>query len=303
MRATPYTCFMADNDYLEGVNWDKFAAPVLPHQMTPEQFKSHPFAVHHGTSAVELLHPRGAPLQPRFHASELDPSKGEAARLSFAGGMDQAHQMAKSIRYREAGGNRGFVHSYWAVPRRAELQQIYRDDMYNEGSEYGRGSGKERMNSVALTQNKHQFGYFQNKREGIAEFESGYGTKPLENLSVATSTPKTAFIPHSKFVEHAIRSGKVDEVHPRTMAMYTAGNLDSQFKDAPQVMALRSPEFIVHDNGGVETKVIPQWDKVTSPEKNLVGTAQIDAQKIAGLIKDGYSSRVRKTYGKLFRNI
>jgi hypothetical protein len=295
---------MADRDYLEGVNWDKFSAPILPHQMTPEQFKSHPFAVHHGSAAVyATTPPTDSELRPKFNADQLDANKGEHGRLSFAGGMDQAQQMAQSIGYQEAGRQRGYVHSYWAVPRRAELQQVYGDDMYNEGSQYGRGSGKDFISSYALTQNKHQFGYFQNKREGISKFDQGYGTRPLENLSVATTSPETTFIPHSKFVEHAIRSGKVDEVHPRTMAMYSAGTLDSQFKDYPKIMAHSTPEFEVHKDGTVKLWSSAKWDQITFPEEKLVGSAQIDAPKIAGLIKDGYSTRVRRTYGKLFRNI
>lgn len=315
---------MEDRNYLEGINWSELdRGPKLPHQMTPDEFRTHPFVVHHGTDHRNDM-----------RAGELSPSYTRSSGMNLAYAGDRLQAVARTLPARKRPAP---MHHYWAVPREQEIQKKFYDDDLMPQMMYrvqDNNEDAQQISSRNIEDAGMKFGYYHNAHEGRSEQfirSHGTGIEVHGPLSVATETPSTEFIPHSKFVEHAIRNGLSHEVPNATMAEYVSGNLDTRkitLGERSRVerhatgftqphLDVASPEwdsemvdYKPHSGGkavrmtGSEARRVSQSDPLKySPEDTEIGRdpQRIDLKKIEGLVHTGYSAHVRTFYGGIFR--
>jgi hypothetical protein len=228
------------------------------------------------------------------------------------------------------------MHHYWAVPGEAEISHRFYDDdltQYEINRLEGDGDEALKISSRNLENAGLNFGYYHNAHEGRSEqfLRRGAGIEVKGPLSVATTDPQGTFIPHSKFVEHAIRNGKGHEVPNSTMAEYVAGRLDTRMvTSAERARIERHPNGIITPRLDVSS---PEWDAQPGemlsgpygiqplretegklreiskgqsgryrPEDTELGQEpqRIDLQKIEGLVHTGYAERVKTAYRGIF---
>lgn len=302
-----------NDDFLDGIQWSRYTKPILPHQMTPAQFREHPLAVHHGTTDLG------------FWAEDIG-SHPYPKELSFAGDRLQALDRIdmRSHNYPE-GGN---VHHYWAVPTGAEARTYYEDDDSNVHSEgepdiHGNTANRGALSAESLERKNHDLGYFRNVYEGIPDrtgvVRSGIPGSPSVAM-LNEQTPRGlgllnepishshGFVTQSQFVEDAIKRGKAHEVHPETMDLYKKRDLDSTRiqrsyleRELRGKTPWRSSEFRQSATGDVydQDRQVPQ---VTPREELPVwkDNKPLNMGKIRGQVKSGYANRVRKTYRSLY---
>jgi hypothetical protein len=124
------------------------------------------------------------------------------------------------------------LHTFWAVPRKEELQNgaQYFDDhrvplsVFNKVQRVER-TQKPRISTVGSTEASRSG---RSDDPGAYKDDLGYyvnGIEDLGSVSMATHRPDSRYQTHADFVRKAIDSGKGDEVHPLTMAMYKQGKL------------------------------------------------------------------------------
>lgn len=312
---------MADNDYLEGIDWSQHdQGPKLPHQMTPAEFRAHPFTVHHGTAMTYPANEISANYSTR---------SSQVNNLVFAGDRAQAADRAgllNDFHHRYSGGN---IHHYWAVPSQAEAKKVFYDD---DVPEYhfqrildSTDDDAEKVTTSSVTRHGSQFGYYRNAYEGSGVNDTIDDISPSKRnylggaLSVA-SYPQ-ALKTHSQFVEHAIREGKHNEIPAETMGHYVAGTLDTAKVSAQEYRRhrlgytdVKSPHIDYND---------PEWDaqqanvfgsdkrtnkemreaseklpeRYTKEDSEFYRDRQpIDIEKVRGLVDSGYAKHVAYNY-------
>jgi hypothetical protein len=290
------------NDFLDGIQWSKYTKPILPHQMTPSQFREHPLAVHHGTTDLG------------FWAEDIGANHYNSKPMSFAGDRLQAlDRIDMKSDYQQAGG---WMHHYWAVPTGAEARNYYEDDdasVHNEGEPdvHGNVANRGPLHSEQLERKSHDLGYFRNVYEGIPNrtdrVRSGIPGSP--SVAMLNEPMYHGFVTHSQFVEDAIKQGKANEVHPETMALYRKRDLDSTRiqpsyikREVRGESPWRSSEFRQRASTGEiydQERPVPQ----TTPREELPvykDNKPLNMTEIRGQVKSGYASRVRKTYRSFF---
>lgn len=313
---------MEDKNYLQGIDWSQYnQGPKLPHQMTPTEFRSHPFIVHHGTTMD-------------YPANEITANystrSSEVNNLVFAGDRAQAADragMGSEFIRRFSGGN---IHHYWAVPSQVETEKVFYDDdvpdyHFQQINEENDGFA-EKVTSSSVSRRGAQFGYYRNAFEGSGKNDSidppgRAALYRLGHLSVA-GYPQ-ALKTHSQFVEHAIREGKHDEVPAETMGHYIAGTLDTTkvskqewrrhrlgYSDviSPHI-DYKDPVFdvtLANRFRGRETNKDLRMASEQAPERYTTEDSEfyrnrqpIDIANIRDLVNNGYARRVADNYRKL----
>lgn len=288
------------NDFLDGIQWSKYSKPILPHQMTPSQFREHPLAVHHGTTDLG------------FWAEDIG-THPYPKPLSFAGDRLQALDRIDMRSHNHPEG--GWMHHYWAVPTGAEARTYHEDDDSNVHSEgepdiHGNTANRGALNAESLARKGHDLGYFRNVYEAIPDrtsrIRSGIPGSP--SVAMLNEPIQHGFATQSQFVEDAIKRGKAHEVHPETMELYKKRDLDST-RIQPSYLERelrgktpwRSSEFRQSATGDVydQDRPVPQ---VTPREELPVwkDNEPLNMGKIRGQVRSGYANRVRKTYRSLY---
>lgn len=311
---------MEDKNYLEGINWSEFdRGPKLPHQMTPAEFRAHPFTVHHGTIND---------YPAREISANYSGRSSEVNNLVFSGDRAQAADRA-GITHLHGGYSGGNIHHYWAVPSQDEAKKVFYDDdvpeYHFQKIKDSTDEDAERVTTSSVTRHGSQFGYYRNAYEGAGVNESIDSPREQDRnyrggaLSIA-SYPQ-ALKTHSQFVEHAIRSGKHNEVPAETMGHYVAGTLDTTPVSDPAFRRHRlgytdvtSPHIDYKD---------PVWDSELanrisrSPKTNkelredsekfpqrytpedsefYTDRRPIDIKRVRGLVNNGYAKHVAYSY-------
>jgi hypothetical protein len=294
------------NDFLDGIQWSKYTKPILPHQMTPAQFREHPLAVHHGT------HKGG------FRAEEL--GEGDNNYLSFAGDKFQAlDRMSMNSYYDKSGGN---IHHYWAVPTAAETKTYYEDDdihVHASGMPdvHGVAALNIPVNARTLEGQGHALGYYRNIFEGTAD-KNARGTHEnpgSPSVAMLPASPHRGFVTQSQFVEDAIARGKAHEVHPETMDLYKKRELDTTpieqsylDREIEGKSRFGGPQFTQPAPSGFASgrpyKVVSTEHRTAeTPREELPAFKEnktIDIREVRKQVKAGYTNRVRKTYRSIY---
>jgi hypothetical protein len=202
------------DSYLPGMAPPK-AKQLKPHQMTPEQFSAHPYAVFRSTHLPE--------------GQELDTSKSFLPGGGVHLGTEQAaldrhratsFKPAYNEQYEDPRSNRNFnsdarMYTYWHKPTEEHLTNLGRDSEENDLAPGTR--------------------YYQNKYEDP-------GSHSL--VTTETSRLKT----HGDYVRKAIKSGKGHEVPSQTMEMYRQGALDK----GAWLPRAHTTQYTERDSGGME---------------------------------------------------
>jgi len=268
--------------YLPGLG-SNYKPPVKePHQMTPDEFDSHPYAV--------------------FHASRA--SARELAERPFVGGTDSwGSRYDPEVQPLHAGTERaaleraasGFysgddhgrnspwkMHTFWAVPSKEEVQRgaQYFDDhrvpisVFNKVQKLERAQ-KPRIASVGNTSDSRNT---PENPEAYADHLGYYvnGVEDIGSISMATRRPDTRYQTHADFVRKAIANGKGDEVHPLTMAMYKQGKL-SQGKeiDEDEAEYAKRTSKLYKKNDPI-TKKYDELERQEGRRSNTTGQAMFD---------------------------
>jgi hypothetical protein len=175
----------------------------LPHEMTPDEFAAHPYAVFH-TSEHQHLIRRGGEMHAGTLQAALERSSDQAGPYN-----------PYADRY---------LHTMWAVPTMRETAIRFRDPdftSYNKPNikkkeeQYPPAYSRE-LEDEAIVGYPHEdggLGYYTNVHE-----DQGH-------VSVLTSNPQKRFKTQAEYVEQAIREGKEKDVHPLTLALYKKGTL------------------------------------------------------------------------------
>lgn len=316
-----------NNDFIGGIQWGRYTKPILPHQMTPAQFREHPLAVHHGTTQAAMV------------AEDLGQAGGRHARnLSFAGDKFQAadrigeythqnpeHASLFPLDNSELAGN---IHHYWAVPTAHEAKRYFEDDdssVHSEGEPdiHGVTANQGVVSGFVLHKNDQTLGYYRNIYEGASDRDlRGRGDNPgspsvaVNNIALRYSKGLTT---QSEFVREAIALGKAHEVHPETMDLYNKGTLDTtpmsnheishdiygvskfispQFQFNHEYYA-RSPYHRQYQEEAIDSKYQPE----ITPRSELPSfkdNKTLDMREIRKQVSSGYANRVRKTYRSLY---
>lgn len=202
------------NDYLPGMAPPK-VKQLKPHQMTPEQFAAHPYAVFRSTHLPE--------------GQELDTSKSFFPGGGIHLGTEQAaldRHRATSFRpayeeqYDSPQTSRRFssdarLYTYWHKPEQEHVENLGRDSEENDSTPGTR--------------------YYQNKYEDPG------------NISLVT-TETDRLKTHADYVRKAIQSGKGHEVPAKTMEMYRQGALGR----GAWLPRAHTTQFTSPDSGGME---------------------------------------------------
>jgi hypothetical protein len=199
------------DNYLGGVNWSKYTQRVKqPHQMTPDEFAAHPYAVFHSTDeSPEFLNHwgNGAPAQfegRNYGTFRRHYGTEQASHQIFAGKMVNDDEV------------RPRIYTYWHEPKpsqvfagsdveRPELQGLT-DDAANEMPR------DEHDVADMKVMERNKGGYYKNEHED----EGSISYVSLEPKGVKSQ---------ADYVTQAIAKGKEHEVHPITLGLYRAGQL------------------------------------------------------------------------------
>jgi hypothetical protein len=204
--------------------------------MTPDEFDSHPYAVFHASraNANELAERPFLGTDRNYRDPEVQPM--------HVGTEKSAVERAGSAFYAPDNQNRTSpwkMHTFWAVPRKEEIQRgaQYFDDHRVPLSVYE----KKQKPRIATIGNTHDSSNAPDNPEAYADHLGYYvnGIEDLGSVSMATRRPDTRYQTHADFVRKAIDSGKGDEVHPLTMAMYKQGKL-SQGREITEDEAMKA---------------------------------------------------------------
>lgn len=223
--------------YLPGLGSNYKPQVKEPHQMTPDEFDSHPYAVFHASraSADELAE------RPFVGTDAWQNQRGREVQPLHTGTEKSAIERAGSSFYARDNHNRDSpwkVHTFWAVPQKSELQHgaRYLDDHRIPLSV--KQDKKQRIATIGRTRDSSNS---PEDPEAYADHLGYYvnGIEDLGSISVATRRPDTRYQSHADFVRKAIESGKGDEVHPLTMAMYKQGKL-SQGREITEDEAMKA---------------------------------------------------------------
>jgi hypothetical protein len=313
------------NDFIGGIEWSKYTKPILPHQMTPAQFREHPLAVHHGTT------------QDAMEAEDL----GQGTRLrklSFAGDKFQAADRIGQYTHQDSNHaslfpldndeHAGNVHHYWAVPTAHEAKNYFEDDDAPADAEgkadiHGVTANRDQLSSSHLSDNDQTLGYYRNIYEGADTLgdrgrrdNPGRPSVAMRNDALGHSK---GFTTQSEFVHDAIARGKAHEVHPETMDLYKKGTLDTTpmsnheiSHDIYGVSTFISPQFQFnheyyasspYNREHLESAIDSKYQSEITPRSELPSfkdNKPLDMREIRNQVGTGYAARVRKTYRSLY---
>jgi hypothetical protein len=258
---------------LGGIDWSQYRKPKEPHQMTPDEFASHPYAVFHGTNE-----------SPDFFSKVTNDPEFASDYGNFRRhyGTEQAANeilASKVVNYDEGDSfvKNARVYTYWHEPRQSQvtsrrsstsprLKPVY-DAVANQvsGNNFGLPEkilGKEEAARKELKKNKSL--YYTNDHEDVG------------SVSLVASEP-TSVKSQADYVKEAIESGKGHEVHPTTMAMYKSGQLSKPYK-VTKDMAYKVTDIGEQDDYitdlNKETKFqpyLPGGDPKSNPKEFLGG--------------------------------
>ena len=192
-----------------------------PHEMSPEEFAAHPYAVFHGTTSPDSVTDR--------RHEKLDVNTGELRPAVMHAGTKQS--AVDRIRHKyfltsfdpetalsDRQGNPAKVYTMWAIPKKKEIGVNYADSLAtNHDDPYPHDiyTGRPSIEIIGRTgddKNK-SLGYYRNEAE-----DKG-------SVSLGTRRPDVRFKLQAEYVKEAIDAGKENEVHPRTLALYKQGHL------------------------------------------------------------------------------
>lgn len=176
------------NDYLPGMTPPK-VKQLKPHQMTPEQFAAHPYAVFRSTHLPEgqeldtskSFWPGGG-VHLGTEQAALDRHRATSFRPNYEGHYSKGDEYSSDAR----------LYTYWHKPDEEHLNNIARDSEENDIQPGTR--------------------YYSNKYEDPGK---------ISLVTTETNRLKT----HSDYVKEAISRGKGHEVPAKTMEMYRQGAL------------------------------------------------------------------------------
>lgn len=259
--------------YLPGLGSNYKPQVKEPHQMTPDEFDSHPYAVFHASraSAGELAerpfvgsnYPAPPIVQPMHVGTEK--SAVERAGSSFYAPDDQHRTSPWKM------------HTFWAVPRKEEIQRgaQYFDDHRVPPSVYLKNK-KPRIATIGDTRDASGA---PEDPESFADHLGYYvnGIEDLGSVSMATRRPDTRYQTHADFVRKAIESGKGDEVHPLTMAMYKQGKLSQgrEITEDEAMKARRTSSAYLNTMSGNDIKY-EELERQEGRRSNTTGQAMFD---------------------------
>lgn len=207
---------------LPGINWSDYEKPLEPHQMSPQQFAEHKHAVFHST---HLADPLNLDKRSSIHVGTLAAAMERHGATGLQGGEMPGWTTDANI------------HVYHLKPT-AEERITEIDD--SDANLLGSWDPKHSDSPVH---------YYQNLVEDVS------------STSAVVRDP-SRLKSQSQFVEEAIRNGKVDEVHPFTMAKHLTGTLGVH-KQPLQDTLSRVGKWTVRD-----TKLFE-----TDGDGNIAGTA------------------------------
>jgi hypothetical protein len=260
--------------YLPGLGSNYKPQIKEPHQMTPDEFDSHPYAVFHASraSASELAERPFLGTDRNYRDPEVQPM--------HVGTEKSAVERAGSAFYAPDNQNRTSpwkMHTFWAVPRKEEIQRgaQYFDDHRVPLSVYEKKQ-KPRVGNIGKT-------YDSNNDPGDPEAFAdhlGYyvnGIEDLGSVSMATRRPDTRYQTHADFVRKAIDSGKGDEVHPLTMAMYKQGKLSQgrEITEDEAMHARRTSKNYLSNMSTLDTKY-EELERQENRRRSTTGQAMFD---------------------------
>jgi len=245
--------------------------------MTPDEFESHPYAVFHAarTTADEMAERPfvGAATDwwGNRHEPEVQPMHAGTERSALERSSDYFY--APDLQGRTSPWK---MHTFWAVPNKEEIRHgaRYTDDHRLPPTQLR--NAVQKANTVGDTYdaqnepaNKEAYGdtlgYYVN------------GVEDLGSVSTVTRRPDTRYQTHADFVRKAIDSGRGDEVHPLTMAMYKQGKL-SQGREITEDEAMHARR--TSSNYRLRTPLMDQHyeelDRQEGRRSNTTGQAMFD---------------------------
>jgi hypothetical protein len=169
------------------------------------------------------------------------------------------------------------MHTFWAVPRKEEIQRgaQYFDDHRVPPSVYLKNK-KPRIATIGDTRDASGA---PEDPESFADHLGYYvnGIEDLGSVSMATRRPDTRYQTHADFVRKAIESGKGDEVHPLTMAMYKQGKLSQgrEITEDEAMKARRTSSAYLNTMSGNDIKY-EELERQEGRRSNTTGQAMFD---------------------------
>lgn len=190
-----------------------------PHEMSPEEFAAHPYAVFHGTTRPEAVLDR--------YGNRYDPETGEyQERPPMHAGTKRAAvdrvrhtsvtQPKEDDETWSTVGHPAKIYTMWAIPKKKELGIKYVDELHAGGRKIDPDTGLANIETVGHNEDDaaNTLGYYRNAAEDA------------RSISTATRAPEQRYKLQSDYVREAVKAGKENEVHPHTLALYNQGKLD-----------------------------------------------------------------------------
>ena len=166
-----------------------------PHQMSPEEFASHPFAV--------------------FHTTHLPADKVKDPDARTHPGIHLGTERAASQRHLTTGHKtQGNTHNGPSAGGREATMHVFHHDPGQR---------------VSVTSDRKANDWYGSIRKGKRNMYYSNDTEDRGSLSLVVHNPSRLKSQH-EYVDEAIKQGKGDEVHPHTMKLYKQGALKEGFK-------------------------------------------------------------------------
>jgi hypothetical protein len=284
--------------FLSGIDWNKYAQTVKqPHQMTPDEFAAHPYAVFHGTSeSDEVLNNVSKDSSSGSYKHEYLGDFKRHYGTEQAANEIQANQV---INYGDKpgdgpGSDRPRVFTYWHEPKSSQVYPGYRsmpaeligtqDSVANQITGGGFGieqslDQEEKSASKQLQKNKSI--YYQNEHEDVG------------STSLVITDPNRVKS-QADYVRTAIRAGKAHEVHPITMGLYKSGQLSKPY-NVTRNNALKMTDLDGYDDHIHEENWEPQLSGLEDKEGGRYPTPERVSDNGPDVIKTAAEYIRRKT--------
>lgn len=204
-----------------------------PHQMSPDEFASHPYAVFHSNHLDPELVQQGQFRHQTIYGEPLD-SESHLDEFGHAVHMG-TEQAAMENHLRTANSKTTYVpdhlrsttahhHVFWYVPYASETKKVVSDEEANDGYVH-----EDYLGEGGVSFPKDRSEYYRNDVE-----DPGHVSLAVRNEHRLRS--------QSDFVKQAIFQGRGHEVHPETMRQYQAGTLGVREVPLDRLMSEMYPQ-------------------------------------------------------------
>jgi len=208
---------MTDNNFLPGMGRGSNIGKAIsaakrkePHQMTPEEFAAAPNAVFH-TSHLEPHVVRDE----SFRATRYRLGKGTSPHIHV--GTEQA--AIENAGRTTGSGDPARLYVFHYIPKFGDNFRVQGDGEHLVAPQKIRNKVYRYNDSEEEEPDTHD-----NHTEPVVVYRNEHEDKGAISLSVGDFSRLKS---QADYVREAIASGKADEVHPKTMAMYKDGVLDT----------------------------------------------------------------------------